>query len=139
MRLSRASCARPRAPSSISSRESGMGGAPELASNGTTSAPWNAGATLARAPSTRRTASTFGPRVLPTAMITGGGLLDALDVGAGGGVDPDPLAFADERGHLHDEARLHPGRLADVGDRGALDGGLRLHDRHLHGQRQLDA
>src|SRR6188472_2889538 len=116
-----------------------MGGARVLASKGTTSARSKPGATDARAPSTRRTASTFGPRVLPTAMITGGGLLDALDVRAGRGVDADPLALADKGGDLDDEAGFHLGGLADVGDRGALDGGLRLHDRHLDGQRELDA
>src|SRR5688500_6387267 len=111
----------------------------KLASKGRTSAFAKAGAVRARAPTTRRTASTFGPRVLPTTMITCGGLLDALDVGAGRGVDADALAFADERRHLHDEPGLHLGRLADVGDRGALQCGLRLHDRHLHRQRELDA
>src|SRR5687767_242283 len=137
--LSSASWARPRAPSSISSSDSGIGGAPKLASKGTISAPANAGALAARAPTTRRTASTLGPRVLPTTMITFGGLLDALDVGAGGGVDADPLPLADEGGDLHDESRLHLGRLADVGDRRALQGRLRLHDRHLHRERELDA
>src|SRR5688500_19686273 len=57
----------------------------KLASKGRTSAFAKAGAVRARAPTTRRTASTFGPRVLPTTMITCGGLLDALDVGAGRG------------------------------------------------------
>src|SRR5712692_2937175 len=65
-------------------------------------------------------------------------LLHALDVGPARGVDPDPLAFRDERGHLDDEARLHLGRLAHVRDRPALDGRLRLHDRHVYRLRELD-
>src|SRR5512132_2563434 len=65
--------------------------------------------------------------------------VDALDVGPGRRVDADDVALVDEGGHLHDEARLHLRRLADVRDRGALDGGLRLHDLHLDGEGQLDA
>src|SRR5207245_170909 len=137
---SRARCARERAPSRISSSESGMGGAPVVTSTGTTSAREISPARSPSWESTRRTASTFGPRVLPMARITlVPSLLHALDVGAGRGVDADAVPLGDERRHPDHQPRLHLGRLADVGDRGALDGGLRLHDRHLHRERQLDA
>src|SRR5205814_5441413 len=99
-----------RAPSSSSSRLSGMGGASGVTSRATISARARS---PTRSPSwarTLRTASTLGPRVLPTATITR--LLHPLHVGAGAGVDLDPLALGDEGRHLDDEARLHLGRLA---------------------------
>src|SRR5215210_8041956 len=113
-RASMASWARERAPSRSSSRLSGVGGVPPaMTSTATTSALPRSGARSPSCARTRRTASTFGPRVLPTARIMD--LLDPLDVGPGAGVDTDALAFGDEGGHLDDEAGLHLGRLADVG------------------------
>src|SRR5262245_15915335 len=65
----------------------------------------------------------------------GSGLLGALDVGPGAGIDPDPVAFGDEGWHLHGQARLRGRRLVLVGNRGALDRRLGGDDRHLHHER----
>src|SRR3984893_8780521 len=65
--------------------------------------------------------------------------LDALHVCTAPGVDPDPVALADEERDLDAGARLQPGRLGYPGNGVSTHPGLGLGDLQLHGDRQLDA
>ena len=59
-------------------------------------------------------------------------LLDALDVGAGIGVDLDAGAFFEEERDLDDEAGLEGGGLGAAGGGIAFEAGVGLRDRQFH-------
>src|SRR3954465_4209469 len=65
--------------------------------------------------------------------------LDAALVFPGFGVDPDLVAFVDERRHVHDQAGFEGRRLHLRARRRALDAGHGVLHREIHRRRQFDA